>query len=189
MRIERYRILQQCINIHHSREDRHALNEHLATHPARAEWGGSVPYSTYVSCQFLIPRPRLWFSSLTDGKAAAVLDHTSIRYVWMNPSKPGTKWLQYILGSHNEHDQAILSIMRRSQIRLREGDILVWKGSTAFYCLEEKGGARFMLIRFSPRPWFRHGGCVCTSTILNQLRQRSWRPRLRLNFIEERRRI
>lgn len=57
---------------------------------------------------------------------------------------------KYIPGSHNVQDPVTLNAMPMKQVQLREGDVLVWKGATAFHRPGGAGGGRFMLIRLSP---------------------------------------
>ena len=57
---------------------------------------------------------------------------------------------EYIQHSHSEYDDATVQGLPRTQVTLREGDVLVWKGETAFYASGQGGGGKFMFIRISP---------------------------------------
>lgn len=57
---------------------------------------------------------------------------------------------RFVPSSHDVDDDAVVERMPTSEIRLQEGDILVWKGNTAFYSSKEGGGGRLMLIQLAP---------------------------------------
>jgi len=57
---------------------------------------------------------------------------------------------EYIQGSHNVYDKKVLNSLPRPKdpLCLKEGDVLVWKGETAFEC-SGTGNSSFMLIKLS----------------------------------------